>query len=167
MKKLQSAREFAVAAHGDQRYGDRPYVQHLDAVAELLQPFGETAQVIGYLHDVVEDTAVTPEQVRSAFGDHVARCVLLLSDEAGGNRRDRKARSHAKLAKVSGEAELALIVKAADRLANLRESAAGGASSKLEMYRREHAAFRAAAYRIGLCDDLWLEIERILGASNA
>ena len=167
MNSLQAAKEFAIAAHGDQIYGDRPYVHHLDAVVELLRPFGETAQVIGYLHDVVEDTAVTPEQVRGTFGDQVANCVLLLSDEPGGNRRERKARSHAKLAKVSGEAELALVVKAADRLANLRESAGGGENSKLEMYRREQAAFRAAAYRAGLCDDLWLEIERILAASNS
>lgn len=60
---------------------------------------------------------------------------------------------------------LALIVKAADRLANLRESARGRSGSKLDMYRQEHPAFRAAAYRPGLCDGLWEEIERLLATN--
>ena len=71
------ARAFAVDAHGEQRYGDQPYVVHLDAVAALLAPFGETAQAIGYLHDVVEDTPVRLQAVREAFGDLVADCVAL------------------------------------------------------------------------------------------
>ena len=42
--------------HGDQRYGSRPYHAHLDALAELVKEHGEEAQVLAYLHDVVEDT---------------------------------------------------------------------------------------------------------------
>ncbi len=57
---------------------------------------------------------------------------------------------------------MALEVKAADRLANLRMSAGSGSDSKLDMYRREHTAFRQAAYRPGLCDELWQEMDRIL-----
>ena len=68
------------------------------------------------------------------------------------NRRERKARTNAKLAAVSADDAAALLVKAADRLANLRASAGGGAGSKLDMYRREHPTFRAAVYRPGLCD---------------
>lgn len=41
-------------------------------------------------------------------------------------------------------------------------SAAGGAESKLEMYRREHPAFRQAAYRAVLCGAWWDEMDRIL-----
>ena len=37
----------------------------------------------------------------------------------------------------------------------------GGRDSKLDMYRREHTAFRAATFRPGLCDDLWSEIDRL------
>lgn len=156
------ARAFAIAAHGEQRYGDQPYSVHLDAVAAILTPFGEEAQVVGYLHDVVEDTVVSPNQLRAEFGERVARLVSLVTDEPGVNRRERKARSDAKLAAVSGEDSLALVVKAADRLANLRASAVGGADSKLGMYRREHPDFRRAAYRPGLCDDLWREIDAIV-----
>ena len=56
---LDQARAFALAAHGDQMYGARPYSFHLDAVVRLLSPYGIEAQVIGYLHDVVEDTEVS------------------------------------------------------------------------------------------------------------
>jgi hypothetical protein len=161
---VSRAREFAVAAHGDQLYGDKPYAVHLDAVAELLAPNGELAQVIGYLHDVVEDTAVSLDGVRREFGDMVAACVALVTDEPGANRRERKAKTNAKLAAVSGKDVLALVVKAADRLANLRASVSGGSESKLGMYRREQPAFRAAAYRPGLCDELWREMDRILGS---
>jgi (p)ppGpp synthase/HD superfamily hydrolase len=156
------ARAFAVAAHGEQRYGDLPYSVHLNAVADTLALFGEEAQVVGYLHDVVEDTAVSLETLRAEFGERVAKLVALVTDEPGANRRERKARSNAKLAAVTADDSLALVVKAADRLANLRASATGGAGSKLGMYRREHPEFRRAAYRPGLCDALWREIDAII-----
>lgn len=161
------ARAFALAAHGDQMYGDRPYSAHLDAVAALLAPFGESAQVVGYLHDVAEDTPVTLGEIRAAFGDLAAECVALVTDPPDSTRRERKLASHAKLAAVPADSPLALalVVKAADRLANLRASAPGGAGSKFDMYRREHAEFRAAAYRPGLCDGLWAEIDALAGGA--
>jgi (p)ppGpp synthase/HD superfamily hydrolase len=159
---VSRARDFAIAAHGQQRYGDQPYVVHLDAVAKLAAPYGEDAQTVAYLHDAVEDTAVTLDQVRALFSEHVAQCVALLTDERGGNRAERKLRTHAKLAQVSGASQLALIVKAADRLANLQMSSRVKGDPKLEMYRREHPAFRMAAFRPSLCDDLWAQMERIL-----
>ena len=50
-ESTRSARAFAVQAHGGQRYGEHPYVVHLDAVAEHLIPYGELAISLGYLHD--------------------------------------------------------------------------------------------------------------------
>lgn len=160
------ARAFAIEAHGAQRYGDHPYALHLDAVAGLLEPWGHEAQVVGYLHDVVEDTAVTLDRVRQEFGDHMAACVALVTDEPGENRKERKARTNAKLSKVEGDLRLALVVKPADRLANLRASVQDR-ESKLEMYRREHPAFREAAFRPGLCDELWAEMDEILSGGGA
>jgi (p)ppGpp synthase/HD superfamily hydrolase len=160
--EVARARAFAIAAHGGQRYGDHPYSFHLDAVAGLLLPYGEEAQVIGYLHDVAEDTAVGLEGIREAFGEHVTDCVALVTDQPGANRAERKLKTNAKLAKVEGPLRVALIVKAADRLANLRMSAGGGTGSKLQMYRGEHPAFRQAAFRAGLCDELWREMDQIL-----
>lgn len=156
------ARAFAITAHGDQKYGEYPYSYHLDAVAALLVPYGEPAITIGYLHDVVEDTTVPSEKIREEFGPLVADSVKLLTDEPGLDRAARKTLTHAKLAKVTGELELALIVKAADRLANLRMGVSNQSTAKLKMYADEHPAFRKSAYRPGLCDDLWQEMDSIL-----
>jgi (p)ppGpp synthase/HD superfamily hydrolase len=160
---VKRARAFALAAHGDQRYGDQPYAVHLDAVAELARPYGEDARVVAYLHDVVEDTAVPLEAVRAEFGDLAADCVALVTDAPGVDRNERKIKTNKKLSQVQGLLRLALIVKAADRLANLRACRDGARVDKLAMYRAEHRAFRAAAFRAGLCDDLWTEIDAIAG----
>jgi (p)ppGpp synthase/HD superfamily hydrolase len=153
-----SARTFAGHAHGDQKYGSgEPYVCHLDDVATIVEGYGTTAEVIAYLHDVVEDTSVTADDMRAEFGAFVAECVEYVTDCKGANRRERKAATNAKLREVPATHNLALVVKAADRLANLRR---GG---KVDMYRREHAAFRDAVYRPGLCDAFWLEMDEILG----
>jgi (p)ppGpp synthase/HD superfamily hydrolase len=163
---VASARAFALLAHGEQRYGDEPYAVHLDAVAELARPYGVEAETVAYLHDVVEDTPVPAERIREVFGDLVADCVALVTDMPGANRAERKVLTNEKLAKVDGKLRLALIVKAADRLANLRQSARGGRGSKLDMYRAEHPAFRNAAHRNGLCDPLWAEMDRILAGDS-
>ena len=92
----------------------------------------------------------------------MADCVALVTDAAGANRRERKERTNAKLSAAEGELELALLVKAADRLANLRMSAKRGPGAKLAMYRDEHLAFRQAVFRPGLCDALWQEMDFIL-----
>jgi guanosine-3',5'-bis(diphosphate) 3'-pyrophosphohydrolase len=159
---IRQARDFAIAAHGDQRYGARPYAYHLDMVAAILEPYGTQAQIVGYLHDTLEDTASTRDQIEAAFGLHVAACVAILTDEAGADRKTRKTRTYAKMAEVRGESELALIVKAADRLANVRACIADGLDRKLTMYREEHALLRAAVYRVSLCDALWDELDRAL-----
>jgi (p)ppGpp synthase/HD superfamily hydrolase len=162
------ARAFALTAHGDQRYGNHPYAFHLDAVAHLLEPYGPDAQVVGYLHDVAEDTKVSLEQIRVEFGEVAADCVALVTDGPGANREQRKAATNAKLSQVdaSGPKRLALIVKAADRLANITESVRATGGSKLEMYRLEHPAFRSAAFRAGLCDALWERMEALLGSGR-
>lgn len=156
------ARTFAIRAHADQKYGDRPYSFHLDAVADLAAPHGEEAVVVAYLHDSVEDTSTTLNEVEALFGAKVAACVGLLTDEPGANRTERKAKTYAKLARVRGESELALVVKVADRLANVRACVTDRKRSLWEIYRGEHATFRAAAYRTGHCDSLWFELDSLL-----
>lgn len=156
------ARDFAIAAHGEQLYGSRPYAFHLEMVASIVAPRGEEAAAVGWLHDVVEDTAVTTEEVAAEFGPFIAECVGLLTDEPGATRRDRKPATYRKLARVTGRAELALVVKAADRLANVRCCVEDKAARLLRTYRGEHEMFRAAARRPGLCDELWDELEVLL-----
>lgn len=162
-------REFAVAAHGDQLYGERPYVAHLDAVAEIVRTVDESsdASTVAYLHDVVEDTSVTLMEIYETFGPRVATAVLLLTDPEGPNRRARKAELHRRLATLdpTGPAErLALLVKAADRLSNVSSSLDEGKDGLLKMYRKEHDDFRRATFRPGLCDDLWAQIDDVMRA---
>jgi guanosine-3',5'-bis(diphosphate) 3'-pyrophosphohydrolase len=158
----QQARAFAISAHGEQKYGDHSYSFHLDAVAAIATPFGEEAVVVAYLHDAVEDTETTIQEVEDKFGSKVAACVSLLTDEPGANRKERKTKTYAKLAVVNGPNELALVVKAADRLANVRACLADRKQSMWELYRSEHPVFRAAAYRVGLCESLWSELDASL-----
>jgi guanosine-3',5'-bis(diphosphate) 3'-pyrophosphohydrolase len=163
--KQQQARSFAVEAHADQKYGDHPYSYHLDAVAEFAVPYGEEAVVVAYLHDTAEDTETTIADIEARFGPRIAACVSLLTDESGTNRKERKARTYAKLAGVRGPNELALLVKAADRLANVRACIKDRKNSLWQLYRSEHAMFRASAYRAGLCEPLWTELDQLLGGS--
>ena len=162
----QEARSFAIAAHGDQRYGDHPYSYHLDQVARLVEPYGADALAIAYLHDTVEDTSVTVSEIESLFGPKVAACVALLTDESGANRKERKAKTYAKLAAVTGINETALLVKTADRLANVRACVQDGKTSLWQLYQSEQAAFRAAVYRPGLCDPFWSELDLLLAAKG-
>lgn len=157
---IQRAREFAARAHAEQTYAGHPYTYHLDAVASFLASYGEAAQVAAYLHDTVEDCDVTLDEIADAFGKEMADCIAVVTDEPGENRNARKAKTNDKLAASTNS--LALKVKAADRLANLMESQRDLSNGKLNMYRREHPAFKKAAYRPGLCDDLWSQIDAII-----
>lgn len=163
-KLIEKAREFAVAAHGNQKYGDAPYLVHLQAVAKLLIPYGEQAQVLGFLHDVVEDTSISKEEVESEFGSFIAECVAVLTDEPGSNRKERKAKTYLKMSQVGPELHLALVAKAADRLANLEACVISQNVSLLSMYKNEHTTFKSAVYRQGLCEDLWQKINLIVSA---
>lgn len=156
------ARAFAINRHGKQQYGTLPYSVHLDEVASIAAAFGDQAVVIAYLHDVVEDTTTTVEDIAAEFGPFVSQCVAILTDETGKNRQERKAKTYAKMARVSGKPELALIVKAADRLANLRACVTQAEKKRLALYQKEHPVFRQSVYRPDLCEGLWLEIEALL-----
>ncbi|PTT90361.1 hypothetical protein DBR42_06065 [Pelomonas sp. HMWF004] len=156
------ARTFALGAHGEQRYGEHPYAHHLDAVAALARPYGEAAVVAAYLHDTVEDTRATLAEIENRFGAHIAACVALLTDAPGTDRKERKAKTYAKLAQVAGSLEIALVVKAADRLANVRACVYDSNERLLQVYRSEHEVFRRAAYRPALCEPLWPELDALL-----
>lgn len=160
--RSQQAREFALEYHGEQLYGDEPYSVHLDAVAELVRAYGEEALVVAYLHDVLEDTEAELADLEAEFGAFIAQCVSVLTDEPGDTRQLRKRLTWRKMSKVSGKLELALLVKAADRLANVRACLADDNQSLLKIYREEHLQLKASAYRPGLCDPLWEELERLL-----
>jgi (p)ppGpp synthase/HD superfamily hydrolase len=158
------AREFAILNHGKQAYGAHPYSFHLDSVAKIAEPYGDTAVVISYLHDVVEDTNVSLSIIEKEFGKFVSDCVYILTDEDGEDRVERKSKTYAKMAKITGDLELALVVKACDRLANIRACIADNNYEKLAIYKAEYPICKSSVFRAGICDDIWIELERIANA---
>jgi len=182
MNSAITAYEFAEKAHGAQLYGTEPYMVHLREVVGVLEEYGytttphrrnlePTVSAIGYLHDVLEDTVTTKQQLIDVFGSYIADCVELVTDPKGGNRKERKLLANQKLRAINspGPYTVALIVKAADRLANLRRSEIAwenGDQGKLKMYRKEHTEFLQAAFRLGLCDNIWLEMDSIFEGSG-
>jgi (p)ppGpp synthase/HD superfamily hydrolase len=90
---------FASVAHADQKrkYSGRPYVEHPLAVARMVSRFEHDDDMLlaAVLHDTVEDTPVTLQDVASAFGEPVAFLVADLTDVSrlsDGNRAVRKRR---------------------------------------------------------------------------
>lgn len=168
----ERARLFAERAHGDQRYGDEPYLVHLEAVAALLREefgFGERPEILAaaFLHDVLEDTPTTPQTLAEAFGGEVAAMVAFCTDEpSGANRKQRKAATYARMRRTMEAAPDrcfgAVAVKLADRLANLRACVTGGRAGLLDMYRREQPAFRETLYVPGVHEPLWTAIQAAL-----
>jgi (p)ppGpp synthase/HD superfamily hydrolase len=163
---VTDAREFALKAHGDQKYGEHPYIFHLDAVVNILDRYAPDVRIIGYLHDVLEDTKKTEDDIKKEFGEFIAKCVYFVTDESGHNRQIRKIKTYKKLKFIPAEYEKALIVKAADRLTNIESCIIEGRISLLKMYMKESYAFKDAVYRKGLCDDIWQSIEFIIQKTN-
>jgi (p)ppGpp synthase/HD superfamily hydrolase len=166
--QVEHARANALAAHGDQRYGQHPYSVHLDDVVEILRQHtsDEATLIAGYLHDVVEDTPTPIEAIAHQYGELVAQCVTLLTDASGANRKARKAATYARLAAIAGDAPeaRALVVKTADRLANVRRSRMDKNHHMMDLYRGEYKAFREATFREGICDPLWAELDKLLSS---
>ena len=136
---LLNARLYARAAHaavGQRRkYTDEPYVNHvlevsntvLDDVIEagkidLIESLALISSAL--LHDVVEDTAVTINDIRETFGNTVAKLVSELTavytskDFPSMSRRERKAAEAERLAEVSNNAKT---IKLADILSNTKD----------------------------------------------
>lgn len=99
-KLVANARTFAFDAHnaiGQRRkYTDEPYTVHLERVSQLVASVVSDREMIAaaYLHDTVEDTPVTIDDIQAAFGANVANLVFYLTDVSkpeDGNRAIRKA----------------------------------------------------------------------------
>ncbi|KZX57905.1 hypothetical protein A3709_19980 [Halioglobus sp. HI00S01] len=152
---VKSARAFAIEAHGTQTYSwkwkPQPYVRHLDHTVSLVQhsyPDEINAQIVGYLHDVIEDTSRTYDDILREFGSVIADNVLLCSDKVGLDRDDSKALTNAAFARADDLIyEPALRAKAADRLANWGLSLEDGKTKKCARYLAEYPSFREAIAR--------------------
>jgi guanosine-3',5'-bis(diphosphate) 3'-pyrophosphohydrolase len=124
---LLKALAFAAHKHRDQRRKDRdasPYINHPIALADVLVNEGGVSDVevlcAALLHDTVEDTATTHEELVDAFGARVARIVAEVTDDKTLSKADRKRLQVERAAQLSPEAKL---VKLADKICNLRDVA--------------------------------------------
>lgn len=99
--------------------GGMPYIEHPEAVAALLAEHGFKEEVLAaaLLHDVVEDSETTVEELRASFGEPVAGMVAALSDdESIGDYRERKDEHRRRVAAAGGAA---LAIYGADKLTNV------------------------------------------------
>lgn len=121
---LRDARRFATEAHHRidhrRRYTNRPYATHLRAVAEIVRSVTDDPELLAAarLHDILEDTTATAEEIERKFGAGVAALVVDLTDvsrPSDGNRAQRKAIDRQHLARASDRAKT---IKLADVIDN-------------------------------------------------
>ncbi|MFS1427823.1 hypothetical protein LMH73_011870 [Vibrio splendidus] len=157
---MLKSREFAHKAHSDQLYGERPYMFHVDGVAQIIidllseHKYFPVLLDAAYLHDVPEDTQFKLPVISAVFGLSRSQPVGLLTDEDGENRKERKQKTYAKFRNepVLMIRQIAATVKYADRFFNIHQSyqewllSSGEAQKrglrKLKMYAGEHVEFK-------------------------
>jgi (p)ppGpp synthase/HD superfamily hydrolase len=149
----QMARNFALMAHGSQKYGSQPYSVHLEAVhANLVRWNASTkARAVGFLHDVLEDTEVSRGLLAHEFGEGTAALA-----EAVSKRRGESLAAYFERVRWNGSE--AVLVKLADRLANVTASRAPGSERYLQRYREEAPLFVKSLMRPGEFEGPWAEL---------
>ena len=111
---INISKDFAKNAHKNQKRkdGKTPYFNHLQLVVRLIKKSGITdndLQVIGWLHDTIEDTPTDFDEIKDKFGLHIATCVTALTKDMRIEKQKRerlyvkelkKAHWHVKLVKI-------------------------------------------------------------------
>lgn len=126
LELIRRAYAFGAEAHKEQkRRSGIPYISHPIAVAGILTQLKMDAMTIAsaLLHDTIEDTGVTEQQVREQFGEDVAVLVAgvtKLSKLEFSSREERQAESFRKMVVAMAQDIRVILVKLADRLHNLR-----------------------------------------------
>ena len=147
--KVQAAIEFAAAKHsGTDRDGDDalPYIVHPIEVLSFARLIGgvtdEDLLCAAVLHDTIEDTATSREEIAKQFGEAVAGYVQGLTryepteTERAGKSKDEiwRMRSELLLAEIAKMPREILPIKLADRLSNVREAKMTKSGKKVERY---------------------------------
>lgn len=161
-----AAYRLAVEAHEGQRYGDKPYTEHLSQVVDILNttssaayPLRFAAIAAAWLHDALEDTALPADRIEAECGPVVLELVQAVTHAPGVPRRVWLPQLYERLSVAHPDARL---IKVADRLANVR-SCWETRDSRLFMYHREYKAFRAALHGDVRAAALWEELDGLLG----
>lgn len=170
-EQFENARLMALKAHGEQLYGDRPYERHLQEVVEILYRFGFRLEneadfpllISAWLHDSLEDTDLTKAEIEAEFGAEIADLVWRVTDEDGANRKERKAKTYLKTRK----SEQAIILKLADRIANVK-SCLQNNQRLLQMYKKEQAHFSESLKPFSQSEkalEMWEHLEKLFTSS--
>ncbi len=123
---IRKAWDFCVQHHkGQMRASGEPYIIHPLEVAEVLaeMKMDSTAIAAGLLHDAVEDTPATSEEIEEGFGDqvaHIVEGVTKIDKIQFANREDRQAENVRKMLLAMVTDVRVVLIKLADRLHNMR-----------------------------------------------
>ncbi|MGA1085501.1 MAG: RelA/SpoT family protein, partial [Vulcanococcus sp.] len=158
---LASAFDFAFQLHdGQVRASGEPYICHPVAVADLLRDIGASAGVIaaGFLHDVVEDTEVTPEEIEQHFGSEVRGLVEGVTKLGGihfTNKTEAQAENLRRMFLAMASDIRVVLVKLADRLHNMRTLGALKPEKQQRIARETREIYGPLANRLGIGRFKW------------
>lgn len=153
---IHKAYEFALNSHGDQlRKSGEPYIIHPISVAKILIGFGMDCQsvVAALLHDVVEDTPVTSEEVRRLFGAQVQVLVdgvTKLGKVPLQGKEEQQAENLRKLLLAMSEDIRVIIIKLADRLHNMRTLKYVAEQKRRDTAKETIEIYAPIAHRLGI-----------------
>lgn len=168
LKFIEQIKEFACNKHehpGEcQRYGNAPYSVHLDDVESNVKKFSYylTAEEFlivdpaAFCHDLIEDTEVDINKLRSVANRDVAELVYLVSNERGRDRKERNFKTYPKI----WNNNLAIFLKLCDRIANTKNSKESK-HRMYDVYRKEYPVFRYALKKDKQYEDMWIELDAL------
>jgi GTP diphosphokinase / guanosine-3',5'-bis(diphosphate) 3'-diphosphatase len=155
-KNIRRAYEMAVEAHREQRRKTgEPYILHPIEVARICAEevgLGPTAVVAALLHDVVEDTTVTLEQIKTEFGEKIAQIVdgLTKLDKSETEADSFQAENFKKILGTLVDDVRIVLIKMADRLHNMRTLGAMPHHKQLKIAAETEYIYAPLAHRLGL-----------------
>ncbi len=148
---------FAKAAHnGIRRRSGEPYIMHPLAVARIVSSeigMGSTSICSALLHDVIEDTDYTVEDVSNLFGPKIAQIVEGLTKISGGvfaEHASSQAENFRKLLLTMSDDIRVILIKIADRLHNMRTLASMPPGKQLKITGETQYIYAPLAHRLGL-----------------
>ena len=154
-RQMFRAYEIAVEAHKEQRRkSGEPYIFHPIAVARICAEeigLGPTAIVCALLHDVVEDTPITLEEIKEEFGSKFSMIVDGLTKLDGlHNSPSQQAENFKKVLSTLADDVRVVLIKMADRLHNMRTLGAMPRHKQLKIAAETKFIYTPLAHRLGL-----------------
>ncbi|HCT56118.1 MAG TPA: bifunctional (p)ppGpp synthetase/guanosine-3',5'-bis(diphosphate) 3'-pyrophosphohydrolase [Gemmatimonas aurantiaca] len=158
---LVRAYKYSDAAHAGQvRHSGEPYVSHCIEVARILADLQlDTATVTsGLLHDIVEDTDITVEDIEREFGSEIAQIVDGLTKIANlpmSSREERQVENYRKLLLSIAKDARVILIKLADRLHNMRTLDWLAPEKRRRIAQETRDLYAPLAHRFGMAKVRW------------